>query len=122
MPGPFRPLTGPIGAGRQRPVFERGETMRRGGFLAAVFLLFGGLETPAASAQTDAVAVARALIDAMNAHNVAAAVDLFSPGAAISLPTGALVTRAELEQWQRELAAGNFRAEITPTEALTLRS
>lgn len=93
--------------------------MRRGAFLAAVFLLFGGLGTPAASAQTDAVAVARALIDAMNARNVAAAVDLFAPGAVISLPTGALVTRAQIEQWQRELAAGNFRAEITPPVALT---
>lgn len=93
--------------------------MRRGAFLAAVFLLFGGLGTPAASAQTDAVAVARALIDAMNARNAATAVDLFAPGAIISLPTGALVTRAQIEQWQRELAAGNFRAEITPPVALT---
>jgi hypothetical protein len=93
--------------------------MRRGAFLAAAFLLFGGLGAPAASAQTDAVAVARALMEAMNAGNAAAATDLFAPGAVISLPTGALVTRAEIEQWQRELAAGNFRAEITPPVALT---
>jgi hypothetical protein len=93
--------------------------MRRGAFLAATFLLFGGLGAPAASAQTDAVAVARALMEAMNAGNAAAATDLFAPGAVISLPTGALVTRAEIEQWQRELAAGNFRAEITPPVALT---
>jgi len=91
--------------------------MRRGAFLA--FLLFGGLGAPAASAQTDAVGVARALIDAQNAHDVAAAVDLFAPGAVVSLPTGALVTRAQIEQWQRELAAGNIRAEITPPSAVT---
>ncbi len=93
--------------------------MRRGAFLAAVVLLCSGLGAPPVSAQTDAVAVARALIDAQNAHNVAAAVDLFAPGAIVSLPTGALVTRGEIEQWQRELAAGNLRAEISPPVAVT---
>lgn len=93
--------------------------MRKGAFLAAAVLLFGGVGTPAVSAQTDAVSVARALINAENAHNVAAAVDLFGPAAIVNLPTGALVTRAQIEQWQRELAAGNFRAEITTPVAVT---
>lgn len=93
--------------------------MRKGALLAALVLLLGGLGAPTASAQTDAVAVARALINAENAHNVAAAVGLFGPAAIVNLPTGALVTRAEIEQWQRELAAGNFRAEITAPVAVT---
>ena len=82
-------------------------------------LLLCGLGAPTASAQTDAVSVARALIAAENAHNVAAAVALFAPGAIVNLPTGALVTRAEIEQWQRDLAAGNFHAEITTPVAVT---
>src|SRR5688500_6161786 len=93
--------------------------MRRGAFLAAAVLLLGGLAAPGASAQTDAVAGARALIDAENQHNVAAAVDLFAPGAIVKLPTGPLLTRAEIEQWQRELAAGNFRADINTPVAVT---
>src|SRR5687768_6102746 len=92
--------------------------MRKVAVLAAV-VLFSGLGAPGASAQTDAVAVARALINAENAHDVNAALNLFAPGAIVNLPTGALVTRAEIEQWQRDLAAGNFRAEITPPVAVT---
>jgi hypothetical protein len=80
----------------------------------------GGLVAPAASAQTtDAVSVARSLIAAENAHNVAAVVDLFAPGAIVSLPTGALTSRAEITQWQQELAAGNFHAETTTPVAVT---
>jgi hypothetical protein len=93
--------------------------MRRGAFFLAALLFIAGAGTPAASAQTDAVAVARALIAAENAHDVAAAVGFFGPAAIVNLPTGALVGRAEIEQWQRELAAGNFRAEITPPVAVT---
>lgn len=78
-----------------------------------------GLWVSPASAQADAVAVARALIDAENAHDVNAAVNLFAPAAIVSLPTGALVTRGEIEQWQRDLAAGNFHADIAPPVAVT---
>ena len=81
--------------------------------------LLAWLAVPPAAAQTDAVSVARALINAENAHDVNAAVNLFAPGAIVNLPTGALVTRAEIEQWQRELAAGNFHAEITTPVAVT---
>ncbi|MDQ4068216.1 MAG: nuclear transport factor 2 family protein [Actinomycetota bacterium] len=93
--------------------------MRRLPVVAAVVLACGVLWASPASGQTDAVAVARALIDAENRHDVQAAVDLFAPGAIVNLPTGALVTRGEIEQWQRDLAAGNFRAEITPPVAVT---
>lgn len=93
--------------------------MRRGAFVVAEVLLCAGLGAPAASAQTDAVAVARALIDAENAHDVGAAVDLFAPGAIVKLPTGPLLTRAEIERWQRELAAGNLRADISTPVAVT---
>ena len=93
--------------------------MRRIVGAVGAVLLFAGLVAPPASAQTDAVSVARALINAENAHDVNAAVSLFGPGAIVNLPTGALVTRAEIEQWQRELAAGNFHADITPPVAVT---
>ena len=93
--------------------------MRRGGFFVAALLLCAVSATPGASAETDAVAVARALIAAENAHDVAAAVGFFDPAAIVNLPTGALVGRAEIEQWQRELAAGNLRVEITPPVAVT---
>src|SRR5687767_11882138 len=93
--------------------------MRRIVGAVGAVLLIVGLVAPPASAQTDAVSVARALINAENAHDVNAAVNLFAPGAIVNLPTGALVTRAEIEQWQRELAAGNFRAEITTPVAVT---
>ncbi len=78
-----------------------------------------GLLAPPASAQADAVSVARALINAENDHDVDAAVNLFAPGAIVNLPTGPLVTRAEITQWQRELAAGNLRADITAPVAVT---
>ena len=93
--------------------------MRRAAVVVGALLVFVGLAAPPASAQTDAVSVARALIAAENAHDVPGAMALFAPGAIVNLPTGALVTRAEIEQWQRELAAGNFRAEITPPVAVT---
>jgi hypothetical protein len=90
------------------------------GLVVAVVAVFGALVAPAASAQTtDAVSVARSLIAAENAHNVAAVVDLFAPGAIVSLPTGALTSRAEITQWQQELAAGNFHAETTTPVAVT---
>lgn len=93
--------------------------MRRIATAVGTIALVMGLTAPPASAQTDAVSVARALINAENAHNVNAAVSFFAPGAIVSLPTGALATRAEIEQWQRELAAGNFRADITAPVAVT---
>src|SRR5215213_7542712 len=93
--------------------------MRRVVVAVGAVLLFAGLMAPAASAQTDAVSVARSLIAAENAHDVNAVVNLFAPGAIVNLPTGVFVTRAEIEQWQRELAAGNFRAEITAPVAVT---
>jgi hypothetical protein len=93
--------------------------MRRVVVALGAVLLVAGLVAPPASAQTDAVSVARAVIAAENAHDVNGAVNLFAPGAIVKLPTGVFVTRAEIEQWQRELAAGNFRAEITPPVAVT---
>jgi hypothetical protein len=93
--------------------------MRRVIVALGAVLLFAGLVAPPASAQTDAVSVARAIIAAENAHDVNGAVNLFAPGAIVNLPTGVFVTRAEIEQWQRELAAGNFRADITPPVAVT---
>lgn len=96
--------------------------MRRqaGAAVAVVVACVGwGLLPSAASAQTDGVSVARALINAENAHDVNTAVNLFAPGAIVNLPTGALVTRAEIEQWQRDLAAGNFHADITSPVAVT---
>jgi hypothetical protein len=82
-------------------------------------LLIAGLVAPPASAQTDAAAVARSLINAENAHDVNTVVNLFAPGAIVNLPTGVFVGRTEIEQWQRELAAGNFHADITPPVAVT---
>jgi hypothetical protein len=93
--------------------------MRRVVVAIGAVLLCAGLAAPPASAQTDAVSVARALINAENAHDVNTAVNLFAPGAIVNLPTGVFVTRAEIEQWQRELAAGNFRADITAPVAVT---
>lgn len=93
--------------------------MRRVAGAVGAILLVAGLLAPPASAQTDAVSVARALIDAENAHNVDAAVNLFAPGAIVNLPTGPLVTRAEITQWQRELAAGNLRVDISAPVAVT---
>jgi len=82
-------------------------------------VVFGLAGASPASAQTDATAVARALIAAENAHNVTASVALFAPGAIVNLPTGVFVGTAEITQWQRELAAGNFRADITTPVAVT---
>ena len=93
--------------------------MRRAAVVLSAVVLFGGLSASPASAQTDAVSVARALINAENAHDVATAVSYFAPGAIVNLPTGSFTTRAEIEQWQRELAAGNFHADITPPVAVT---
>lgn len=93
--------------------------MRRVALAAGTILLVAGLAAPPASAQTDAVSVARALIDAENAHDIEAAVNLFAPGAIVNLPTGPLVTRAEITQWQRELAAGNLRVDISAPVAVT---
>ncbi len=93
--------------------------MRRVVVAVGAVLLFAGLMAPPASAQTDAVSVARSLIALENAHDVNGVVNLFAPGAIVNLPTGVFVTRAEIEQWQRELAAGNFHAEITPPVAVT---
>jgi hypothetical protein len=93
--------------------------MRRVVVAVGAVLLVAGLMAPPASAQTDAVSVARSLIAAENAHDVNTVVNLFAPGAIVNLPTGVFVTRAEIEQWQRELAAGNFRADITAPVAVT---
>lgn len=93
--------------------------MKRAAAVVAAIVLSVTFGASAASAQTDAVSVARALIAAENAHDVGAAVSLFAPGAIVNLPTGPLVGTSQIEQWQRELAAGNFRAEITPPVAVT---
>jgi hypothetical protein len=93
--------------------------MRRVIVAVGAVLLFAGLLAPPASAQTDAVSVARALINAENAHDVNTVVNLFAPGAIVNLPTGVFVGRAEIEGWQRELAAGNFHADITAPVAVT---
>lgn len=102
--------------------------IRRLGVLLATVVLVGGLSTASVSAQTaavpvaaqaDAVSVARALIAAENAHNVPLALSYFAPGAIVILPTGVLASPAEIEGWQRELAAGNFRADITTPVAVT---
>jgi hypothetical protein len=93
--------------------------MRRVAVAAMVSVLFGVLGVPPAAAQTDATAVAQGLIAAENAHDVSAAVAFFSPGAVVTLPTGVFIGHAQIAQWQRELAAGNFRAEITPPVAVT---
>jgi hypothetical protein len=94
--------------------------MRRLAVVVSVVVLFGGLGATAASAQTaDAVSVARALIAAENAHDVPAAVALFAPGAIVVHATGQLASIAEITDWQRELAAGNFHAEITTPVAVT---
>lgn len=88
--------------------------------VVAALVVVGGLAMAPASAQTaDAVTVARGLLAAENAHNVAAAVDFFAPGAVVSLPTGALATRADITEWQQELAAGNFHTETTAPVAVT---
>ena len=93
--------------------------MRRAAVVATLVLLWCGMGLSPAATQTDAASVARALINAENAHDVQAALNLFAPNAIVNLPTGALVTRAQIEQWQRDLAAGNFHAEITPPVAVT---
>ncbi len=93
--------------------------MRRLAIVVAAVALVSGLTASPASAQTDAVSVARALIAAENAHNVSAAVALFAPGAVVNLPTGVFVGRTQITGWQQELAAGNFRAETTPPVAVT---
>ena len=88
--------------------------------VVAALVMVGGLAVAPASAQTaDAVTVVRGLLAAENAHNVSAAVDFFAPGAIVSLPTGALATRADITAWQQELAAGNFHAETTAPVAVT---
>ncbi len=95
--------------------------MRRlAGTVTAVLLLGVVLQGAPASAQTaSAVSVAQALIAAENAHDVPAAVALFAPGAIVVHATGQLVTTAEITAWQRELAAGNFRADISTPVAVT---
>lgn len=88
--------------------------------LSAVAVVLG-VGAPAASAQTtpDAVTVARGLIAAENANNVAAAVDFFAPGAIVNLPTGVYVGRDQITAWQSELAAGHFHADTTTPVAVT---
>lgn len=72
----------------------------------------------AGHAQSDPAAVARALIDAENRHDVEAAVALFTPDAVVIHATGTLTTTAEIRKWQTELAEGNFHANIsTPVVA-----
>jgi hypothetical protein len=95
--------------------------MRRLAGTFTAVLLFGalGLAAPASAQTPSAVSVAQALIAAENAHNVAAAVALFAPGAIVVHATGQLVTTAEITAWQQELAAGNFRADVTTPVAVT---
>jgi hypothetical protein len=80
------------------------------GLLAAAFVF--AVVGPAHS-QTDPGAVARALIDAENAHDVNAALALFADDAVVTHATGTLRTRDEIRAWQTELATGNFKATIT---------
>jgi len=94
--------------------------MRRLLAMVPAVVVFAGLAAPPASAQTpDAVTVARTLIANENAHNVNAVVDMFAPGAVVNLPTGVFATRAGILEWQQELAAGNFHAEISNPVAVT---
>jgi hypothetical protein len=93
--------------------------MRRVFVVVIASAWIGGFGAPPASAQADATAVARGLIAAENAHDVSAAVAFFAPGAIVNLPTGVFIGHAQITQWQRELAAGNFHAEITPPVAVT---
>jgi hypothetical protein len=94
--------------------------MRRLAIMVMTVLTIGGIGVTAASAQTtDAVSVARALIAAENAHDVAAAVSMFGPGAIVVHATGQLTSTAEITAWQRDLAAGNFHADITAPVAVT---
>lgn len=65
---------------------------------------------PASAQATDPAAVAATLISNENAHNVAGAVAMFASDAVVTLPTGKFTTTAEIEGWQKELAAGNFHA------------
>lgn len=83
--------------------------------LAVVAVVGTVLASPGAgAAQTDPAAIARALIDAENRHDVDAAVALFAPDAVVIHATGTLTTTAEIRKWQAELAEGNFRATIGP--------
>jgi hypothetical protein len=71
------------------------------------------LATPGAGyAQSDPAAVARSLIDAENRHDVDAAVALFTPDAVVVHATGTLTSTAEIRNWQKDLAEGNFHANI----------
>lgn len=104
-------------AGRSRALAR---AVRMATAMGVAVVVVGSLAALPASAQTtDAVTVARTLIANENAHNVAAVVDMFAPGAIVSLPTGALATRADILAWQQELAAGNFHADITTPVAVT---
>jgi ketosteroid isomerase-like protein len=66
----------------------------------------------ASEAQTDPASVARAFIDAENRHDVEGAVALFADDAVVVDARGTLTTRAEIRQWQTDLAAGNFAATM----------
>src|SRR5688572_18211179 len=81
----------------------------------ALFVALGAVLATAGAgqAQGDPVAVARALIDAENRHDVEPAVALFTPDAVVIHATGTLTTTAEIRRWQTELAEGNFRANIS---------
>jgi hypothetical protein len=69
-------------------------------------------------AQEDPAAVARALIDAENRHDVDGAVALFAADAVVVDPSGRLTTTAEFRAWQTRLANGNFHATMaTPAVA-----
>jgi hypothetical protein len=89
-------------------------------FAFAVFVALGAiLATPLpGDAQADPASVARAFIDAENRHDVEGAVALFTDDAVVVDARGRLTTRAEIRQWQSDLAAGNFAATMgTPTVA-----
>ena len=83
--------------------------------VAGVLMVVGGLGMRVAGAQaTDPASVAAALISNENAHNVAGAVGMFASDAVVTLPTGTFKTTAEIQNWQSELAAGNFHATTDP--------
>ncbi len=86
--------------------------MRRFCFATAVAVAVVLGAATGAQGQTDPGSVARALIDAENAHNVDAAVALFADDAVVTLPTGRLTTKDQIRGWQSELAGGNFKATI----------
>lgn len=60
----------------------------------------------------DAIAVARALLAAENAHDVETAVSLFADDATVDLAVETRTGKEAIRAWQQELAAGGFHMEL----------